>query len=142
VILEGASSVVNPYTGTASLGNFKLANDGNWASITYDIVSNGVICLPASSGLSAQASSVQGVVLANSVKIATIPSAINVSPDVRSVFAGVESTSFFFSVIDANTAKLVGVVVRIQVRSYWQATAVDLFVQLVTQLGASFFPAQ
>jgi hypothetical protein len=82
------------------------------------------------------------VVLANSVKIATIPSAINVSPDVRSVFAGVESTSFFFSVIDANTAELVGVVVRIQVRSYCQATAVDLFVQLVTQLGASFFPAQ
>ena len=117
MILQGATSVVDPYTGAASLGAFKLASGGNWASITYDVVSNGVVCLPSSSGLLAQASSVQVTVLGNSVNIATIPLAINVIPNVDSVYVGVQSTSLFFSVIDANGATLEGVVVRIQVRS-------------------------
>jgi hypothetical protein len=143
VILQGASSVVDPYTGTASLGDFKLASGGNWASITYDVVSNGVVCLPASSGLLAQASSVQVTALGNSVNIATIPLAIYVYPDAGSVYAGVQSTSFFFSVIDANGANLVGVVVRIQVRCCCTGDS-SLFVSFshFVELGTSFVSAQ
>jgi hypothetical protein len=122
VILGGASSVVDPYTGTASLGNFKLVSSGNLASITYDVVANGVVCARASTPLFAQASS---VFLGNSIKIATLPSDIYLYPEhsnllstttvVRSVYVGVQSESILFVVNDNFNAILVGVIVKIQV---------------------------
>ncbi len=116
VILAGASSVVNPYTGTASLNNFKLVDGGGLESITYDVVSNGVVCLPASDSLLEQASSyVQGNFIGNSRRIKSVPSTILPLPNVISVFAGVQPASIPFLVLDANGALLLGVTVRIQV---------------------------
>ncbi len=132
VILKGATSVVDPYDGTASLSQFQLVSGGNWASITYDVVSNGVICLPASSGALAQASV---PVLGNSINIATVPSIVYIYPDIlgittlRSVFVGVQAMSVFFLVGDVNGAALVGVVVKVQVSPAVHAASFNLFVQ-------------
>ena len=132
VVLKGATSVVNPYTGTASLGNFQLVSGGNWASITYDVVSNGVICLPPPSVALAQASI---PVLGNSINVATVPSIVFIYPEFfgftpeRSVFVGVESMSVFFVVNDVNAATLVGVVVKVQVSRAVQAASSNVFVQ-------------
>ena len=131
VILKGATSVVNPYTGTASLSDFQLVSGGNWASITYDVVSNGVICLPPSGALAQAPISVLG----NSINVATIPSIVYIIPDLygytpeRSVFVGVQSTSVFFAVNDANAATLVGVVVKVQVSLAVQAASFNVVVQ-------------
>ena len=116
VILKGASSVVNPYTGTASLNKFKLVDGGGLESITYDVVSNGVVCLPASNSLLEQASSyVQGNFIGNSRRIKSVPSTIFPFPSVISVFAGVQPASVPFVVLDENSALLLGVTVKIQV---------------------------
>jgi hypothetical protein len=119
VILEGASSVVDPYTGTATFEDFKLISASNFGSITYDIFSNGVRCRPVSSSIS------ETVLAAfnsgNSIRISTIPSAVLVIPDFfssptpRSVYAGVQSASVDFYVLDANEAILVGVIVQVKV---------------------------
>ncbi len=125
VVLSGASSVVNPYTGTASLNKFKLVDGGGLESITYDVVSNGVVCLPASDSLLEQASSyVQGNFIGNSRRIKSVPSTILPFPSVISVFAGVQPASVPFLVLDANGAWLLGVTVRIQVRPVITSAAV------------------
>ena len=132
MILKGATSVVDPYDGTASLSHFQLVSGGNWASITYDVVSNGVICLPASSGALAQTSI---TALGNSINIATVPDGVSIYPDIvgitteRSVFVGVQAMSVFFVVNDVNAAALVGVVVKVQVCPAVHAASFNLFVQ-------------
>ena len=131
VILKGATSVVDPYDGTASLSQFQLVSGGNWASITYDVVSNGVICVPASSGALAQTSI---TALGNSINIATVPDGVSIYPDIvgitteRSVFVGVQAMSVFFVVNDVNDAALVGVVVKVQVCPAVHAASFNLFV--------------
>jgi hypothetical protein len=121
VIVKGASSVVDPFTGTASFVNFKLATALNLESITYDVVSNGVICSPESSWLPSLLQAAQASISGNRVAIATVPSAVIIFPDnftpspIRIVFVGVSSLSVAFAVLDANSAQLFGVVVQIKV---------------------------
>ena len=121
VIVKGASSVVDPFTGTAAFVNFRLTTALNLASITYDVVSNGVICSSESSWLPSLLQSAQASILGSRVVIATVPSAVIIFPDnfapppIRIVFVGVSSLSVAFAVLDANSAQLFGVVVQIRV---------------------------
>ena len=111
VVLEGASSVVDPYTGIASLDKFKLVSANNLAQINYQIVSNGVICKE------------QGDILSSasdlSIGIASIvPSVIELVGNgvtESQVFVGVESARVLFHVYDKNFANADGAVVTIKV---------------------------
>jgi hypothetical protein len=112
VVLEGASSVVDPYTGIASIDKFKLVSANNWEQIDYQIVSNGVICQGQGDILSS--ASVFGM----SIKIATIPSVIELVGNgvaEPQVFVGVESARVLFHVYDKNFANADGAIVTIKV---------------------------
>ncbi len=112
VILGGATSVVDPFSGTASLQKFELVSALNYDSLTYDVMSNGVKCLPVERTLS----SFSG----NSVPIGVIPFQVGFI-DLkflleRSIVVGVQSASVNYFILDTNDALLVGVVVQIMVR--------------------------
>jgi hypothetical protein len=112
VVLEGASSVVDPYTGIASIDKFKLVSANNWAQIDYQIVSNGVICKEQGDILSSASD------FGMSIKIATIPSVIELVGNgvaEPQVFVGVESSRVLFHVYDNNFANADGGVVTIKV---------------------------
>jgi hypothetical protein len=127
VVIGGASAVVDPFSGSASLGKFKLIRSLGMSSVTYDIVSNGVLC---SRALSRKAFS---IVAGNSIQISAIPAVALISPDylssepVRRVKVGLESISIDYVVLDANEAELLGVSVQIQV---WFCFALLLFSRL------------
>ena len=114
VVLEGATSVVDPYTGIASFDKFKLASSNNLEYINYDIISSGVVCRDGSSTFDIASSLLFGTL----VKIATVPSVIELfgagAAEPR-VFVGVESALVMFHVYDRNFANLDGVVVSIKV---------------------------
>lgn len=113
VVLEGASSVVDPYTGIASLDKFKLVSANNLAQINYQIVSNGVICKE-QGGILSSASD-----FGMSIGIASIvPSVIELVGNgvtESQVFVGVESARVLFHVYDKNFANADGAVVTIKV---------------------------
>jgi hypothetical protein len=134
VIVQGGSSVVDPFTGTASFNNFKLSTALNLESITYDVVSNGVIC-SSSSGLPSLLQGVQASILGSSIAIATVPSAVFVTslPPTRVVFVGVSSLSVDFLVLDANQAQLFGVVVQIMVSLVFLFMILFLFFSQIFQ---------
>ncbi len=139
VIVQGGSSVVDPFTGTASFNNFKLITALNLDSITYDVVSNGVIC-SRSSGLPSLLQGVQASILGSSIAIATVPSAVITLPDfvmslppTRVVFVGVSSLRVDFLVLDANQAQLFGVVVQIKVSLVFLLMILFLFYSQIFQ---------
>jgi hypothetical protein len=113
VVLEGAASVVDPYTGIASLDKFKLISANNLAQINYQIVSNGVICREQGDTLSSASD------FGMSIRIATaIPSVIELVGNgvaEPQVFVGVESARVLFHVYDKNFANADGAVVTIKV---------------------------
>jgi hypothetical protein len=114
VVLGGASAVVNPFSGSASFEKFKLIRSLNWTSITYDVVSNGVLCSNAPSR-PARSSSAE-----NSIKISAVPAGVRFSNDLSpqpaySIIVGLQSLMIDYSILDANEAKLVGVNVQVQV---------------------------
>ncbi len=116
VVLGGATSVVDPFSGTASLAKFQLVSALNYDSLTYDVMSNGVKCLPSSSLVETTRSSFSG----NSVPIGVIPFQVGfINLEIflkRSIVVGVQSASVNYYILDANYALLVGVVVQIMVR--------------------------
>jgi hypothetical protein len=124
VVIGGASAVVNPFSGSTSLDKFKLIRSLGMPSVTYDVVSNGVLCSRAASRRAFS------IVAGNSIQISAIPAVAFVSPDylssepVRRVTVGLQSISIDYVVLDANEAELVGVSVQIQV---WFCFALFLF---------------
>jgi hypothetical protein len=97
VVLEGAGSVVDPYTGNAVFDRFKLVSANNWQYISYQIVSNGVICKDLTTKVNAEMS----------IRIATIPSAIELvgrGAAEPQVFVGLEAATVLFHVYDQNFA--------------------------------------
>jgi hypothetical protein len=115
VILGGASAVVDPFSGLASLEKFKLIRSVGLSSVTYDIVSNGVVCTRAA------ARRAPLLLEGNSVKISAVPAAALVDPvylssgPIRRVTVGLQSISIDYRILDANDAELVGIDVRIKV---------------------------
>ena len=115
MILGGASAVVDPFSGLASLEKFKLIRSVGLSSVTYDIVSNGVVCTRAA------ARRAPLLLEGNSVKISAVPAAALVDPvyfssgPIRRVTVGLQSISIDYRILDANDAELVGIDVRIKV---------------------------
>ena len=102
VVLEGAASVVDPYTGTAKFDRFKLVRANNWPYINYQIVTNGVVCTEQTSTAANLLSSTE-----ISIRIATIPATIELvggGAAEAQVFVGVESALVLFHVYDSNFA--------------------------------------
>ena len=102
VVLEGAASVVDPYTGTAKFDRFKLVRANNLPYINYQIVSNGVVCTE-------QTSTASNLLLSSeiSIRIATIPATIELvggGAAKAQVFVGVESALVLFHIYDSNFA--------------------------------------
>jgi hypothetical protein len=115
VILGGATSVVDPFSGIASFANFELVSALNYDSLTYDVMSNGVMCSPPSSAIERARSSVEG----NFVRIDVIPQVMIIDRSLkRSVVVGVQSASLNYIVLDRNEALLVGVAIQIMVRLF------------------------
>ena len=111
VVLEGAASVVDPYTGLASFDKFKLVSANNLEYINYDIVSNGVICKE-------QDDEARTSAFGQSIKIATVPYSIElvgVGVSEPLVFVGVEFGLVLFHVYDQNFANADGGVISIKV---------------------------
>jgi hypothetical protein len=116
VVLGGATAVVDPASGSASLANFKLISALNDDSLTYDVVSNGVTCTPSSPARILSPASTLSSIVGNTVRIASVPSAVfSFSNLQRSVVVGVQSASLNYAILDANEAILVGVIVQIKV---------------------------
>ena len=115
VILGGASAVVDPFSGLASLEKFKLIRSVGLSSVTYDIVSNGVVCTRAAARRAPLP--FEG----NSIKISAVPVVALVDPvylssgPIRRVTVGLQSISIDYRILDANDAELVGIDVRIKV---------------------------
>ncbi len=124
VVIGGASAVVDPFTGSASLERFKLIRSLDKSSVTYDVVSNGVLCTRAASRRAVS------LIAGNSIRISAVPAVALVSPDflssepARRVTVGLQSMSIDYVILDANEAELVGVLVQIKV---WFRFAVLLF---------------
>lgn len=116
MVLGGATAVVDPASGSASLANFKLISALNDDSLTYDVVSNGVTCTPSSPARILSPASTLSSIVGNTVRIASVPSAVfSFSNLQRSVVVGVQSASLNYAILDANEAILVGVIVQIKV---------------------------
>lgn len=115
VVMEGASAVVDPFSGSVSLDRFKLIRSLDKSSVTYDVVSNGVLCTRAASTRAVS------VAAGNFVRISAVPADARVSSDflsselARRVTVGLQSLSIDYRILDANEAELVGVIVQIKV---------------------------
>ena len=113
--MGGASAVVDPFSGSVSLDRFKLIRSLDKSSVTYDVVSNGVLCTRAASTRAVS------VAAGNFVLISAVPADARVSSDfllselARRVTVGLQSLSIDYRILDANEAELVGIIVQIKV---------------------------
>jgi hypothetical protein len=115
VVIGGASAVADPLTGSASLERFTLIRSLDKSAVTFDVVSNGVLCTRAASRTTVS------LAAGNSIRISVVPAVALVSSNVlssepaRRVTVGLQSMSIDYVILDANEAELVGVLVQIKV---------------------------